>query len=233
MPPPEKTSRKSLSPDRGQKIKSSRRPSGSARSPTGMPGRNMANTSHRDPLPCSPLRLLNRLGLTLLSVSRFLVPGTRVSQRRFARPRGCVLSDASTRGHRSPPTASTQFRLVASSPFGSLLPASLRVSKRLRGADPYNVPVAGCSIRNSLTVFSPCSPLGPRPSGSALGLLPTREVHHSPRSDLRSLPAAASAFVIGGFRSSFPVRYRLPGLLFLLTSWNLLHNAPEAFVSQR
>ena len=155
-----------------------------------MPGRNMADTPHRNSLPRSPLRSLNRLGLTLRSVFQFLISGACVSQRRFPRHRGCTLSAASAMGHRSPPTASTQFQIAASSPFGPLLPASLRVSNRLRGADPYNVPVAGCPIQNSLAVFSFHSPLGLRPSGSTCRLLPTREAHHSSRSDFHSLPAA-------------------------------------------
>jgi len=55
--------------------KSSRRPSGSARSPTGMPGRNMADTSHRNPLPCSPLRSFGPLRIN--APERFSVPHTR------------------------------------------------------------------------------------------------------------------------------------------------------------
>jgi len=169
-----------------------------------MPGRNMADTSHLASLPCSPLRSLDRLGLTLRRASRFLVSGACLSQRRFTRPHGCILSNASTRGHRSPPAASIAIPDLSSSPFGPLLLTPPGICQCLCGAAPYSVPVAGCPFRNSLAVLSFHSPLGLRPSGSTCRLMPTREAHPGLQPDFRSLPVTGPVFFHCRFRIIVP-----------------------------
>jgi hypothetical protein len=87
-------------------------------------------------------------------------------------------------------------------------------------------------IRNSLAALQPALTLGTAslginvPADTSLGGSP------SPSTRSPFAPRCRLCFIIASFGSSFPVRCRLRGLLFLLTSWNLLHNAPETLRSQ-
>jgi hypothetical protein len=70
------------------------------------------------------------------------------------------------------------------------------------------------------------------PSGSKRSVrLNHRKTRLQNRPDLPSLPEAASITSIR-FRSTLQVRYRFRGSLFLKTSWNLFHYAPNPADSQ-
>lgn len=105
----------------------SKRPSGSARSPAVMPGRNMAGTSVADSLSCSPPQLLGCVGLTLQSASvnchtRSLCLATPFRSPPRLRPFGRLHE-----GSKFPACRFGSLPSLASGPFGSPLPASLRL----------------------------------------------------------------------------------------------------------
>jgi hypothetical protein len=175
-----------------------------------MRGRNTADMSLADSLSCSPPQLLYCVGLTLQS--------------------------ASADCHTWSLCLATAFRFgslpnPASGPFGSPLPASLRFCLAYAGPihAAFPLPDADLDFPDRYSAFAPLWDVSRRFNASADS---NQRGSPSPATRFPFAPRCWLRFTIARFGSSFPVRLRLLGLLFLLTSWNLLHNALEAFWSQ-
>ena len=140
---------------------------------------------------------------------------------------------------RSPPREVTAPRLL-------LRPTSRIHSRPVRFAAPGLAPRLQSLPRGRSVLRSRCrmpirnSLPGPQPS-LCLGVF-TPQLQRACRRQPRWLTLTLSSISVRSpllapfyrrrLGSSFPVRCCLPGLLFLLTSWNLLNNAPETRRSQ-
>ncbi len=197
-----------------------------------MPGRNAAGMPLADSFSCSPPQLLFCVGLTLQSASadrhtRSLCLATAFRSPPRLRPFGRLHE-----GSMFPACRFGSLPNPASGPFGSPLPASLRFCLAYAGPihAAFPLPDADLDFPDRYSASAPLQDVSRRFNASASASLegsplPATRFPFAPRCRLR--------FTIARFGSSFPVRLRLLGLLFLLTSWNLLHNALEAFWSQR
>ena len=172
------------------KRKGSRRPSGSACSPAGMPGRNMAGMPSPDSLSCSPPQLLSRIGSARQSASRdHHTRSLRFATAFHSPPRLCPF-ERLREGSPLPACCFSPIPNPAFRPVRFATPGLAPLLHCLRGADLCRVPVAGPRFGIPWPLFSLHSPLGRRPSGSTC--LPTLawEAHLRPQPDLHSLPAA-------------------------------------------
>jgi len=185
-----------------------------------------------DSLSCSPPRLLDRVGSARQSASRDHHTRSLRFATAFHSPPWLCSFERLREGSPLPaccfsPTPNRAFR-----PVRFATPGLAPLLHCLRGADPRSVPVAGRRFGIPWPFFSLHSPLGTAslsfnvPADTCPGGSPSPSTRSpfAPRYQLR--------FTFASFGSSFPVRCRLRGLLFLLTSWNLLNNAPETRRSQ-
>ena len=196
-----------------------------------MPGRNMAGTSVADSLSCSPPQLLGCVGLTLQSASvnrhtRSLCLATAFRSPPRLRPFGRLHE-----GSKFPACRFGSLPDLASGPFGSPLLAPLRFCLTYAGPihAAFPLPDADLDFPDRYSASAPLWDSSRRFNASADS---NQRGSPSPAIRFPLAPRCRLRFIIARFGSSFPVRLRLLGLLFLLTSWNLLHNALEALRSQ-